>query len=609
MSHKQKKKHRSAYRDPTEGRSEDSVPGKLRLNVKGMHCASCEVLIERRFKKVPGVETVRVNQAAGRAEVAYSAKPSLLALQESLAGTDYTVALQQAGNAAQPSSQPAAGSAQEYIETGYVFMIVVTFYLILKALDLIPEGLSVSDNMNYPFIFAIGLVAAVSSCIAVTGGLLVSVAGRYAETHPNLAGWQKFKPQLYFNIGRVAGYTMFGGLVGAVGSVFTLSTRMTGVLTLAASLIMVVLGFQLLNIFPGVQRLMPKMPKLFAHKVHDAGNSSESKAGPFILGASTFFLPCGFTQALQLYVLSTGSFTVGALTMLAFSLGTLPALLSLSALSSFLKGATQRHFFRFAGVIVILLGLSNMRNGLALAGTNINLASVFSSGSTKGADVELVPLENGKQIVRMKVDGLEYTPAQFKVRQGVPVEWHIDGTEAAGCAGVVIAYDFNVTVSVAGNSDKVVTFTPNKTGTFEFNCPMGMATQGAAFIVVPNKTDSPTQGPGGTGAARGSSATTLSPTAEEPPPADAQLYTMTVTEAQGFYPNQFKAKKGLPVVLTVDVQADLGGCMSTMIGSDYDIATQLKPGKNKVRFTPTQAGTVYLYCPMGAPMGEIEITE
>jgi sulfite exporter TauE/SafE len=77
--------------------------------------------------------------------------------------------------------------------------------------------------------------------------------------------------------------------------------------------------------------LQPRIPKFLAHKIHDLSTRG-TKGAALALGASTFFLPCGFTQALQLYVLSKGSFVIGALTMLAFVLGTLPALTSLSAL-------------------------------------------------------------------------------------------------------------------------------------------------------------------------------------------------------------------------------------------------------------------------------------
>ena len=71
-------------------------------------------------------------------------------------------------------------------------------------------------------------------------------------------------------------------------------------------------------------------------------------------------------------LLSKTSFATGALTMSAFALGTLPALLSLSLISSLAKGAFQRHFLRFAGAGVILLGLMNIQYGLVLTGSGMN---------------------------------------------------------------------------------------------------------------------------------------------------------------------------------------------------------------------------------------------
>jgi sulfite exporter TauE/SafE len=46
--------------------------------------------------------------------------------------------------------------------------------------------------------------------------------------------------------------------------------------------------------------------------------------GAFISGALTFFVPCGFTFAMQLYAMQTGSFWMGAVVMLLFAGGTLP---------------------------------------------------------------------------------------------------------------------------------------------------------------------------------------------------------------------------------------------------------------------------------------------
>ena len=56
--------------------------------------------------------------------------------------------------------------------------------LALQRFHLLPRGLSVSDQMSYGLVFIIGLVASVSSCLAVTGGLLVALAAKYNEANP-----------------------------------------------------------------------------------------------------------------------------------------------------------------------------------------------------------------------------------------------------------------------------------------------------------------------------------------------------------------------------------------------------------------------------------------
>lgn len=90
---------------------------------------------------------------------------------------------------------------------------------------------------------------------------------------------------------------------------------------------------------------------------------------PFLVGIATFFLPCGFTQSMQIYTLSTGGFLAGALTMLIFALGTLPVL-GLISFSSFSiqNGPKAGIFFKTAGLIVIMFALFNLINSLVVAG-------------------------------------------------------------------------------------------------------------------------------------------------------------------------------------------------------------------------------------------------
>ena len=85
------------------------------------------------------------------------------------------------------------------------------------------QSFSMSAEMSYPLIFMIGLVASVSSCMAVTGGLLVAIAAKYNETHGTLSTAERLKPLIYFNTGRVISYTLLGGAIGALGSALTLS--------------------------------------------------------------------------------------------------------------------------------------------------------------------------------------------------------------------------------------------------------------------------------------------------------------------------------------------------------------------------------------------------
>jgi sulfite exporter TauE/SafE len=332
--------------------------------------------------------------------------------------------------------------------------------------------------MSYGLVFLIGLVASVSSCIAVTGGLLVAVAAKYNEATAAHPGLQRLKSLIYFNAGRIVSYILLGGVIGALGSALTLSNEVNGALTILASAVMIFFGMQMLKLIPPFGRFLPGMPKLFGDRVHDLA-ARDVKSGAFTLGAATFFLPCGFTQALQLYVLAKGSFAVGALTMLAFSLGTLPALLSLSAMSSFARGAFQRHFLKIAGVAVIVLGLLNIQYGAVLTGSDL----VASLPDTR-AGAFVAERDGGNQIAVMRIVGLDYVPNRFTVTQGVPVEWRIDASEAAACGRILLAPRLGIRTLLSANSTSTVKFTPADPGDFAFNCGMGMMTPGSTITVV-----------------------------------------------------------------------------------------------------------------------------
>ena len=453
----------------------------MEIWIAGTHCPSCEILLERQLKKVPGVTGAHVNFRTGKAKVSYDGLPKREDIESAVREHGYSLAGE--GQTEKP----------DYGEIALMAGITLLTYVLLKAFDILPQ-MQTSETMSYGFIFLIGLVAAVSTCLAVSGGLLLAVVARHNEAHPELTGWQKFRPNIFFNMGRIASYTFFGAVIGAFGSVLALSPFMNGILIMGASAVMIVLGFRLLRIFPSLARFHPRMPKALGHKLHDAA-ARQHGAMPFLLGAGTFFLPCGFTIALQLYVLSTGSAAAGALTMLVFSLGTLPSLLSVGAVSSYVRGTSKRLFMQFAGVAVIVLGVFNLISGVNAASITLDIPSPLSAASLNPAiaqyqqsissPVQKAEIVDGRQIAKMRIEGLNYFPPKFEVVEGIPFEWQIDASKATGCAQVITAPKLGLLRYLSPGKLNVISFIPEKVGRFAFSCTMGMTTPGAAFSVVP----------------------------------------------------------------------------------------------------------------------------
>ena len=454
------------------------------VEIGGMHCANCEVLIERRFRDVSGVVGVLANRHTGRAEVQHLGPLDIEALRRVVHDDGYTVSYARAPDAGTAGPK---NTARDYIEIGAALLIVLALYSALCQFDILPTGVAVPSSIGYGLAFLIGAVASISTCMAVTGGLLVAVAAKYNELNPGSTAAQRFKPHLYFNAGRLMSYAVLGAAIGALGSALMLSQEANGIIVIAVSVLMVVLGLQMLRLFPRFRLLPLAASKRLSHRIHELA-AQDAKGGAFLLGAATFFLPCGFTQALQLYVLAQGDALTGALVMLSFALGTLPALLSLSALASLAKASVQRHFLKFAGVAVVLLGLFNIQNGLTLTGARSGDSAAILPGAqqTADADEQVVPIVDGKQVAKMKIIDYGYEPHRFVVKQGVPVQWQIDAQDAAGCGLVLIAPKARVRTFLSPRATNIISFTPQEVGDIAFNCGMGMMTPGSKFIVVPN---------------------------------------------------------------------------------------------------------------------------
>jgi len=165
---------------------------KIKLKIHGMNCASCEILIERKFRHVTGVEKVHVSHHNGKAELFCSTDPNIHELDGLVKSNGYRVSPWE-NNHLVTHPEVHKNTWKDYFQMGGIFLVIVSVYYILRQFDLLPT-IAISEHMSYKIIFLIGLFAAVSSCIAVVGGLLLAVTEKHNELHPELTGIQKFRP-------------------------------------------------------------------------------------------------------------------------------------------------------------------------------------------------------------------------------------------------------------------------------------------------------------------------------------------------------------------------------------------------------------------------------
>jgi sulfite exporter TauE/SafE/copper chaperone CopZ len=565
------------------------------IPIKGMHCRSCELLIEEELKKLPSVYFIGVSFKKGQAEIhSHNEVPNDL-IYKAVAEAGYSVGKNEV-------KEWFTKDPKKYEELFSAFIILVAVYLILKMFGLTDIKPNFGEPSSLLVVLLIGLTAGISTCMALVGGLIVGISARHAEKHPEADAVQKFRPHIFFNLGRIGSYAVLGGLIGLIGKAFQFSGPSLGLITLVVALIMLLMGLQLIEIFPKLSGISISIPasisKFFGIKQHHQKEYSHSNSA--MIGALTFFLPCGFTQAMQIYAMSTGSFITGALIMGVFALGTAPGLLGIGGLTSVVKGSFSKKFFKFVGLVVISLALFNLSNAFNLLDIKLSLpASQNQQNGIISSDPN-VTIEDGKQVVRMTEDSFGYKPNSFVIKKGIPVKWIIDAKNIYSCASSLVSRDLKLSTTLK-SGENVFEFTPSETGTISFSCSMGMYR--GSFTVIDDSGSIPVEN-------RGASPT---PDPETPKPVtqnsgDTQILKTTyISNTKDIYPNEFKVKVGKPVEFTIDVNENGSGCMSTiMIPGLVDQPQLLQKGQPiKMSFTPKNKGSYLITCAMGVPRGEI----
>ena len=426
------------------------------------------------------------SQAVGPAAHPGASQPTGSAARAGVSPAAKSVATAGTSQADEPATRantprPAGLAAHDALKSLLVLAAIGATLLLAHALGLTDVFLAfptAGSATTYPALFVVGLFTSLH-CVAMCGGLNLGQSLVYAtETRrpsgaapSSRAGHKKkalqaLRPNALYNLGRLISYTAIGGLLGLLGSAFALSAQARAVIGVAAGAFMVAMGLTLMGILrPGV--LSKLLPKKAMRSVASA-TATLRQRGPFLLGLVNGLMPCGPLQAMQVYAVATGSAAVGALSLFAFCLGTVPLMFVAGSVITALKARWRRGLMRIGGAMLVVFGLVAAGNGATLLGINVSLPAQHDSDevvAATGAD--------GIQRATVEVDYGAYRDVRLKA--GVPTEltFHVPEDKLIGCNSSLAIPAFGIQADLA-TGDTVVSFTPDQAGTYPYACWMGM---------------------------------------------------------------------------------------------------------------------------------------
>lgn len=603
---------------------------RIRLYIGGMTCVNCVNRIEKELKHTEGIASVRVSYDHGTADVVYhTGEISQKEIATVIRRLGYQVL------------QEKEQRETDLMGISCMLAIIVFLYFLLQStgiLNLLVPSRLADTEMGYGMLFVVGMLTSVH-CIAMCGGINLSQCIPQNERNKSDGSrYSVFFPALAYNMGRVLSYTAIGFLLGLAGFLIGggtgagVSVLLQGALKIVAGLFMIIMGINMLGLFPWLRRFSFRMPKYLAQRIGEAKFRSRR---PFIVGILNGFMPCGPLQSMWIVALATGNPFAGALSMFLFSLGTVPLMLGLGSVVSALGKKFADQVMTVGAVLVVVLGLAMLSQGGSMSGwipqdlllilviafgcagvmlsipvrerllKNLIRAAALAvivgsyalwnvqglwaqSQSATDAEAEVV---DGVQVVNSTLEPGRYP--NITVQAGVPVKWVIDAPEGSvnGCNYKLIIRDYDIEYTLQ-TGENIIEFTPVETGTVRYNCWMGMI-YGSIFV---------TDGTESSAAESGGEVNVPTPAGYEIPTDAVAVASLTVDENgneiqevsialtdEGFDPAVVVVQRDLAVVWDIDNQmADAENGVG-LLAPYYSTQLYLGAGGNRLSLYPAES--------------------
>jgi hypothetical protein len=227
---------------------------------------------------------------------------------------------------------------------------------------------------SYIVAFAMGLVSSLH-CITMCGSIIGTLT---LSLSPDIRNKKALLLPFVFNynFGRITSYALAGAIAGIIQSIATMQMGEYGyrLLQLLSAVIMAGAGLYIAGWFPRFAYI-EKAGLHFWRKIEPFGRKLipvKNTTQAFLFGMVWGWLPCGLVYAALALAATTGSVGHSAFTMLAFGLGTLPAVMGVGIMTGVLTRLSKMQRFKQAiGLFMIVLALLAAMPGLnPLAITN-----------------------------------------------------------------------------------------------------------------------------------------------------------------------------------------------------------------------------------------------
>lgn len=222
--------------------------------------------------------------------------------------------------------------------------------------------------MDILLMAGLGFFGSFGHCLGMCGPITVAFSLGAGESNAQRP-WFNLRFHLLLNLGRLVSYALVGAAIGGLGSILVAGGQMAGLgsglrqgMTIFTGLLLIWFGLR--QVSPGLLPKLPMVHPLRQTSLHGQLTRAMERCSttpqwwtPMLLGLCWGLIPCGFLYAAQIKAAETTQLWGGALTMLAFGLGTLPMMAGIGLSTSWLSHDRRGQLFQLGGWITLLVGV------------------------------------------------------------------------------------------------------------------------------------------------------------------------------------------------------------------------------------------------------------